>query len=233
MRIVIGFCLSLALSAQTFTLKTAVAAKPDALTFTVPNITIEAGNSIVAIIGYGPVGITSVSWNGILLGASAGAGNFGKGGRNYTSGARTLTYSAQNVGGTGDLTFAFTREAYEVVVAVFESSIRGTDAGVGAPVGGWADPTSNPETGPLPYQTTQTEFLIAALSTEGPVTDAPGVWASGWIDCGRWGTVGGGATANITLSLGCRTVTDFGSYNVSKTGVTARYWALSLGSFIP
>ena len=225
------FCLSL--SAQSLTLKTAVASKPDAYWVTIPNVTIAPGNVMIAVVGIDSVGITGYTWRGAQIVPSTGAANFGKGGRQYTSGVRTFTFISDSLGGTGDLRFDFSRESYGIVIAVFESSVHGPDSGVGAPVGGWAGPTSNPSAGPLPWQNSTTEFLLASLATEGPASDAPGAWPSGWTDCGRWGTVGGSAASNITLSVGCRVVTEYGPYSVSKAGVTPRYWALSLGSYIP
>jgi hypothetical protein len=223
------FCLSL--SAQTLTHKLTVAAKPDAISFTVPDITVTTtGDTLFAVVAIDAVGIRAY-WNGAELPAAQGAANFGKGGRNYSSGVRQFVFPVFNASGTGAFRFDFTRDCYGIVVAVYESDIHSGN-GIGEPVGGWAGPTANPAAGPL--QTSgPNSLLLAALGTEGPPSDAPGFWPSDWTDCGRWGTVGGKADANITLSVGCRVVDTVGPYNVSKSGVTPRYWALSLGSYVP
>jgi uncharacterized repeat protein (TIGR02543 family) len=95
---------------------------------------------------------------------------------------------------------------------------------------GYKTATSTPNSGSI--TTTQAdELLIGLVGTEGPVGDAAGSWVSGWTPGSRVGTTSGTADANITMSMGYQIVSSTGTYEASKSGITARDAASAIVSF--
>ena len=95
---------------------------------------------------------------------------------------------------------------------------------------GYKTATSTPTSGSI--TTTQAdELLIGIVGTEGPVGDAAGSWGSGWTPGSRVGTTSGTADANITMSMGYQIVSSIGTYEASKSSITARDAASAIVSF--
>ncbi|MBI1898316.1 MAG: hypothetical protein HYS04_17555 [Acidobacteria bacterium] len=79
------------------------------------------------------------------------------------------------------------------------------------------------------------ELLYGVIGVEGPGDDPPGTFLNSYTsyfdDHRGFGTTGQGASSNITLHVGVRTVNTTGEYFVTKTGLANRDWAALVATY--
>jgi len=75
------------------------------------------------------------------------------------------------------------------------------------------------------------QLLIGAVGTEGPGSDTAGTWGNSFTAGPRAGTTATTGDAEITVSLGWRSVAAAGQYSAAKSGITSRDWASVIATF--
>lgn len=75
------------------------------------------------------------------------------------------------------------------------------------------------------------QLLIGTVGTEGPAGDTAGTWENAFTAGPRTGTTATTTDAEITVSLGWRSVASAGSYTTAKSGITSRDWAALIATF--
>ena len=158
---------------------------------------------------------------------------------NYGNG-RTYIFAAYGVtalpsGSTITITGNTSVTAKAAVVSVFRglAAAGALDQSLGNPtLAAQATPSGTaPTVGPTGMTSQADELLVGVIGTEGPVEDAAGTWGESFTAGPRAGTTGGDAATNWTVSLGYRIVSATGAYTASKSGITSRRWAATIGTF--
>ena len=149
---------------------------------------------------------------------------------------RTYIFAAYNVNALpsgGQITITHTSVGVRAAVASVFRGLADTevlDQSLGYPTDTAASGTL-PSVGPTGTTTQADELVIGAIGTEGPQSDAPGIWGYLFSAGPRAGTTGGDENSNWTVSMGWRVVSATGEYTAEKSGITDRYWAAAIATF--